>query len=53
MVPNSLRGNIMKTLNDILNGGHVGIDALSTKITNKYYWKNMHEDILQHVHARP
>ena len=42
----------MKTMHDdILNGGHVGVDALSIKITNKYYWKGMYEDILQYVRA--
>ena len=42
----------MKTMHDdILNGGHVGVDALSTKITNKYYWKGMYEDIVQYVRA--
>ena len=52
VVPNAMRGKIMKTMHDdILNGGHVGVDALSTKITNKYYWKGMYEDILQYVRA--
>ena len=52
VVPEAMRGKIMKTMHDdILNGGHVGVDALSTKITNKYYWKGMYEDILQYVRA--
>ena len=53
VVPNAMPGNIMKTMhNDILNGGHVGVDALSTKITNKYYWKCMYEDKLHVAPAR-
>ena len=50
MVPNSLVSQVLKLLhNDVLRGGHVGVTALTTKITDQFYWRNMHADILDYV----
>ena len=35
--------------NDVLVGGHVSMTALINKITDKFYWRNMHTDILDYV----
>jgi len=52
VVPESLKEKVLKTLHDdILNGGHVGTEALLTKISEKYYWKGMHQDVLEYVRA--
>ena len=37
--------------NDILAGGHVGISSLTTKIAEKFYWRNMNADIVDYVKA--
>ena len=50
MVPTSLVTQVLKLLhNDVLVGGHVGVTALTTKITDKFYWHNIHADILDYV----
>ena len=49
MVPTSLVSKVLKLLHNDLVGGHVGLTALTTKITDKFYWWNMHVDILVYV----
>ena len=50
MVPTSLVSKVLKLLhNDVLVGGHIGVTASTTKITDKLYWRNMHADILDYV----
>ena len=50
MVPTSLISRVLKLLhNDVLVGDHVGVTTLTTKITDKFYWHNMHADILDYV----
>ena len=50
MIPPNLVPRVLKLLhNDILVGGHVGVTTLTTKITDKFHWRNMHADILDYV----
>ena len=50
MTPATLVPKVLKLLhNDILIGGHVGISALSSKISERFYWRNMQADILDYV----
>ena len=50
MVPASLVTKVLKLLhNDVLVGGHIGVTALTTKITDKFNWCNLHADILDYV----
>ena len=50
MTPAALIPKVLKLLhNDILIGGHVGISALSSTISEQFYWRNMHADILDYV----
>ena len=46
MVPKSLISSVFRLLhNDVLVGGHVGVTPLTNKITDKFYWRNMHAEI--------
>ena len=50
MVPGSLVTKVLLLLhNDVLVGGHVGVTALTTKITDKFNWRNLHGDLLDYV----
>ena len=50
MIPAGLISRVLMLLhNDVLVGGHVGVTALTTKITDKFFWRNMHADILDYV----
>ena len=50
--PGKLIPKVLRLLhNDILAGGHVGISSLTTKIAEKFYWRNMNTDIVDYVKA--
>ena len=52
VVPPALVASVLKLLhNDVLAGGHVGTSALTEKVMNRFYWRNMHKDILDYVRA--
>ena len=52
VVPPSMVARVLRLLhNDILAGGHVGASALTTKVTEKFYWRNMNADIADYVKA--
>ena len=47
MIPASLIFRVLKLLhNDVLVRGHVDVTTLTNKITDKFFWRNMHADIL-------
>ena len=52
VIPGKLIPKVLRLLhNDIVAGGHVGISSLTTKITEKFYWRNMNADIVDYVKA--
>ena len=52
VIPGKLIPKVIRLLhNDIVAGGHVGISSLTTKITEKFYWRNMNADIVDYVKA--
>ena len=52
MVPQTLKPKMLKLLhNNILMGCHVRVSALSTKISEKFYWPNMYADILDYIRS--
>ena len=52
VIPGKLIPKVLRLLhNDILAGGHVGISSLTTKIAEKFYWRNMNADIVDYVKA--
>ena len=52
IIPGKLIPKVLRLLhNDILAGGHVGVSSLTTKISDKFYWRNMNADIVDYVKA--
>ena len=50
VVPKVLVNRVMSLLHDdILCGGHVGQNAMCKKVLLKYWWRNMHSDIVRYV----
>ena len=41
--------SILFMTHDHATGGHFGIDATYNKISEKYYWKGMKEDIKEYI----
>lgn len=52
LVPRSLINKILETFHDdSLTGGHTGIYKTHEKISSKYYWENMYENIANYVRS--
>lgn len=46
IVPQSLRGTILKHLHDSLMGGHLGVNKTYNKLKQRFYWYEAKEDVL-------
>ena len=52
VIPVTLVRKVLSLLHeDVFAGGHVGINALNTKVTDRFYWGRMQSDILAYVRA--
>ena len=52
IIPGKLIPKVLRLLhNDILAGGHVGVSSLTTKISDRFYWRNMNADLVDYVKA--
>lgn len=46
IVPQSLRGTILKHMHDSLMGGHLGVNKTYNKLKQRFYWYEAKEDVL-------
>ena len=52
VLPPPLRHDALVTLhNDIIAGGHVGKHALTSKVTDRFFWVGMHQDIYDYTRS--
>ena len=52
VIPATLVRRVLSLLHeDVLAGGHVGVNVLRSKIIDKFYWGRMQSDILSYVRA--
>ena len=50
VLPESMVPKVLELLHDdMMAGGHVGVIGLQTKVTQRYWWRRMHNDILEYV----
>ena len=49
VIPSSLVGDLLYCLHDVKRSGHIGRDALMTRVMEKYWWPSMMADIYQYV----
>ena len=51
-LPSNLQEHVLQTLHaDILSGGHVGRQALTSKVLDRFYWEGMYKDISDFVNS--
>ena len=51
LVPNPLRGQVMKIAHDSIFGGHLGIQKTLDKIRSNFYWPGMNGDVQRYCQS--
>ena len=53
VIPDSMVGDLLYSLHDVTRAGHVGRDALITRVISRYWWPGMLADIYAYVKTCP
>ena len=48
IIPKVMTEEIMKALHDLPSAGHLGVNKMTDKVRQRYYWKGWREDIEDH-----
>ena len=49
VIPETLKGDLIKAMHSSIGGGHVGLEKTYQKIRSKYFWPNSYKDVIEYV----